>query len=155
VIIARNTQICCVGRILKSYNVNATFSFLTNECTFYFRILFNSPYICFGRDLAIISGTLIRSLHCSLVHLVLSQNRYTVWGYSFTLTITGMQSMPEHTACFINPSGISEVCSSGAKSHTGGWEHVSEKSTYLSFEPTLQVFNMSLFGDSTDVNPVI
>jgi hypothetical protein len=30
--------------------------------------------------------------------------------------------------------------------------HVSEKSAYPSFEPTLQMFNMSPFGDSTDVD---
>ena len=44
---------------------------------FIFVFLFNSPYISFGCDPAIISGTLISSLHCSLVHLVLPQNRYT------------------------------------------------------------------------------
>jgi hypothetical protein len=51
-----------------------------------------------------------------------------------------------NTGCFINPSG-SQIT-------RGGWEHVSEKSTYPSFEPTLQMFNMSPFGDSTFVNPV-
>jgi hypothetical protein len=56
------------------------FSILTNECPFYFRIsvqlTLHIQY--FGRDSAIISGTLISSFHCSPVHLVLSQNCYTV-----------------------------------------------------------------------------
>jgi hypothetical protein len=38
-------------------SVLTIFCILTNNCTFYFGILFNSPYICFGRDLAIIRGT--------------------------------------------------------------------------------------------------
>jgi ABC-type Mn2+/Zn2+ transport system permease subunit len=70
-----------VSQLIKvAIYVNFQF-FLTNECTFFifiFIFLFNSPYLCFDRDSAIIRGTLISSLHCSLVHLVLSQYRYTV-----------------------------------------------------------------------------
>jgi hypothetical protein len=56
-----------------------------------------------------------------------------------------------NTACFRNPSGILEVCSSGAKSHTGD-ESMSVKRVHIQiFQPNLQMFNMSPFGDSTDV----
>jgi hypothetical protein len=44
-----------------------------NQRMHFFLFLFNSPYICIGCDPAIIRGTLISSLHSSLVHLVLSQ----------------------------------------------------------------------------------
>jgi hypothetical protein len=74
----------------KKYTV--IFSFLPTNALFISVFLFSSHYTCFGRDPAINRGTLISSLHCSLVHLVLSQNRYTVWGYFFSLTITGIQS---------------------------------------------------------------
>jgi hypothetical protein len=54
------------------------FSFSTNECTFYFcNFLFTTPYICFGRNLAIIRGTLLSTLHCSL----------SIWHYHLSVVI--------------------------------------------------------------------
>jgi hypothetical protein len=51
-------------------HLDVNFQFFNQRMHFFvfiFVFLFNSPYICFGRDSAIIRGTLIRSLHCSLV----------------------------------------------------------------------------------------
>jgi hypothetical protein len=69
--------------------VTLIFQFLTNKCTFLF--LFNSPYLCFGRDSAIIRGTLISSLHCSQFHLVLSHPLECL-RLLFTLAITTINS---------------------------------------------------------------
>jgi hypothetical protein len=41
------------------------------------------------------------------------------WPTTCTYTIHYIRIIYHYTGCFINPSGISEVCSSGAKSHTG------------------------------------
>jgi hypothetical protein len=52
--------------VVFNVHLDINFQILNQRMHFLiFVFLFNSPYICFGRDSTIIRGTLISSLHCS------------------------------------------------------------------------------------------
>ena len=81
--------------VTVTVNVNAVtliFSFSTNKCTFYFRISVQFTLHMFRPWLCHHHGTSISSLHCSL-SIRYHHNRYTVWGYLFILTVSGIQSL--------------------------------------------------------------
>jgi hypothetical protein len=65
-----------VKQLLRAFSTpcNKFFSFSTNKCTFYFRISVQFTLHMFRPWLSHHHGTLISSLHCSLVQLVLSQS---------------------------------------------------------------------------------
>jgi hypothetical protein len=78
-----------------TFSVTVTYelvcSLLTNKCTFCFRISVQFTLHMFRPWLSHHHGTLISSLHCSLVHLVLSQPLHCL-RLLFILAITGIKN---------------------------------------------------------------
>jgi hypothetical protein len=69
----------------------------------------------------------------NFLHVAVNNDRWQEVTFRYLVTL---QAEAQSTECFITTSGISEVCSSGAKSHTGD-ESMSVKKVHI------QVLNLS------------